>query len=200
MSRHAVSAALLACGVALSLASAPAFSDSADRSKPIHLEADRVSIDDARQVSTFTGHVRLTQGTLSITGDQLVVVQDKQGIERGTATGQPAAFRQKRDGADEYVEGFGDTIEYDVVADVVNIYGQARIKRGQDDVRGEHIVYYPRTQVFQVSGAAAASPSQERKVRVVIQPKPPGAASAAPPTEPLKIKPDVTLPQPGDKP
>jgi lipopolysaccharide export system protein LptA len=198
MSRRSLNPAALLwaawCGYA-----AVAHADSSDRYKPIHLEADRVSIDDMRQVSTFTGNVLLTQGTMSINGEQIVVTQNKQGLERGTATGQPAGFRQRREGSEEFVEGYGERIEYDVVADVVNIYGQAHIKRGQDEVRGEHIVYNPRTEVFQVSGALAVSPNRER-VRVVIQPRTNNAASAAPAAEPLSIKPDTALPPPEGKP
>src|SRR3990167_8526722 len=46
------------------------FAERADRDKPIHLEADQVLIDDAQQISTFTGNVKLTQGTMLIRGDK----------------------------------------------------------------------------------------------------------------------------------
>lgn len=168
----------------------------ADRDKPVHLEADHVSIDDARQVSVFTGRVLMTQGTLSINGDQIVATQGRRGFEHGTVTGQLAGFRQKREGMDEYVEGFGQRIEYDAVSGIMDIYGQAHVKRGPDDVRGDHITYNPRTEIFQVFGAPSPQPDTGR-VRVVIQPK---AASTVPPAEPLPIKPDTRLINPESKP
>src|SRR3989338_10745642 len=61
------------------------FAERADRDKPIHLEADQVLIDDAQQISTFTGNVKLTQGTMLIRGDKIVVTQDKEGFKHGTA-------------------------------------------------------------------------------------------------------------------
>ena len=85
----------------------------ADRDKPMHLEANQLSIDDAKQISVFEGKVKLTQGTMIINADKIVVVQDKEGFKHGTATGHPASFRQKRDGLNEYVEGYGERIEYD---------------------------------------------------------------------------------------
>jgi len=182
----------LLCGYA-----GAALAERADRNKPVHLEADQASIDDARQVSTFTGNVLLNQGTLSINGEQIVATQGKQGFEHGTATGQPAGFRQKREGLDEYVEGYGARIEYDAVSGIMNIYGQAHVKRGQDDVRGEHITYNPRTEVFQVVGTSLPSPDQGR-VRVVIQPK--TSSASAPAAEPLSIKPDTRLINPENKP
>src|SRR4030065_1755543 len=90
---------------------APAcFAERADRDKPLHLEADQVLIDDAQQTSTFIGNVKLTQGTMLIRGDKIVVVQDKDGFTHGTAYGNTASFRQKREGLDEYVEGYGERI------------------------------------------------------------------------------------------
>lgn len=173
------------------------YAESADRDKPIHLEADQVSIDDARQTSIFVGNVVLTQGTLVIRGDQIVVVQTKDGFKHGTATGRPASFRQKRDGVDEYVEGFGDRIEYDSRSEVMDIYGHARVRRGDDEVRGEHITYNSRKEIFQASSAPVTpSAEAERRVRVVIPPEGRSAASAAVPAEPLLIKPDTTLSQP----
>ncbi len=174
--------------------------ESGDRAKPIHLEADRVSIEDLQQRSTFTGNVVLTQGTRSIKGEQIVVKQSKQGIELGTATGHPAEFREKQDGAEDYVEGYGDRIEYDVVGQVINIYGRAHIRRGQDNVSGEHIFYNMRTEVFQASGAPPASAGRDGRVVVEIPPSTGAAASGPSATDSLKIKPATTLSQPKGKP
>jgi lipopolysaccharide export system protein LptA len=167
----------------------------ADRDKPVHLEADRVSIDDAKQVSTFEGKVLLSQGTLSIRGDKMVVVQDKNGFSHGTATGQLANFRQKRDGLDEYVEGFGERIEYDTQSETVDFYGQARMTRKLDEVRGDHISYNSKTEIFKVQstqGNQADSPTKGR-VRVILQPK---ATTNTAVKAPLPLTPSDSLPQP----
>lgn len=199
MSQRKIRNSLLLCAILCGYAGV-AVAERADREKPVRLEADRVSIDDARQISIFTGSVLMTQGTLSISGEQIIATQGSQGFEHGIATGQPAGFRQKREGLDEYVEGYGARIEYDAVSGIMDIYGQAHVKRGQDDVRGEHITYNPRTEIFQVYGAPSQSPSPDKgRVRVVIQPKASSAASAVPPAEPLSIKADTRLISPEKK-
>src|SRR5689334_570309 len=81
----------------------PAQAERADRTKPVNLEADRVTVDDAKQIATFDGNVILTQGTLVIRGDKMIVQQDADGFQRGTAFGNLASFRQKREGYDEYI-------------------------------------------------------------------------------------------------
>lgn len=169
-----------------------------DRNKPIHLESDSVIIDDAKKTSVFEGKVQLTQGTLLIQADRLVITQDKEGHEHYTATGKLASFRQKHEGSDEYIEGYGQRIEYDTRAETVDFYGKARVKRAQDDVQGDHIAYSTRTEIFQVSGGttSAEDPMQGR-VHAVIQPKTKeGAGDAARKGAPLTIQPSTTLSNP----
>lgn len=146
----------------------------ADRDKPIKMEADHVTVDDPNQTSTFEGNVRMQQGTLLIEAGKILIKQDKNGYNQITATGDPAHFRQKQDNSNVYAEGFGERIEYDSQAETANIYGQARVKREGDDVRGEHIIYSTRTGVFQVFGsnAQSAEKSDQGRVTIVIQPKP----------------------------
>jgi lipopolysaccharide export system protein LptA len=153
---------------------APAgFAEHDDRSKPINLEADQVLMDDAQQISTFTGNVRLSQGTLLIRGSKIVVMQDKDGFKHATAYGNTAEFRQKREGLNEYVEGYGKRIEYDTRAETLSLYEQARLKRNLDEVRGEQITYSAKTEIFQVnSGNPGSGNAPPQRVHAVMQPKP----------------------------
>jgi lipopolysaccharide export system protein LptA len=202
MKLHNTSRSLL-LGMALLVHAAAGQAELADRNKPVHIESDRVSIDDAHQVSVFSGNVVMTQGTLVIRGAQIVVTQDKNGFKHGTATGNLASFRQKREGLDEYVEGYGERIEYDTGSDIMEIFGHARVKRGLDDVRGEHITYNSKTEIFQVSsapGKQAAPSGKEPRVRAVIQPKDKQTPAQPQIKEPLSIQPDTTLIQPEKNP
>jgi lipopolysaccharide export system protein LptA len=182
----------------LALACNPCHAERADRDKPVHLEADHVSIDDAKQISVFEGKVLLTQGTMTIQGNKIVVVQDKNGFAHGTTSGEPASFRQKRDGVDEYVEGYGDRIEYDTKTEVVDFFGNARMVRNQDEVRGDHITYNSKTEIFQVQSAhnQPKDSSGSGRVRVTLQPK---AKVPPPASEPLPITPSDTLTKPNDQ-
>jgi len=178
----------------LLLLGAPAcYAERADRDKPTHLESDQVLIDDARQISTFTGNVQLTQGTMVIRGDKIVVVQDKDGFKHGTAYGKPASFRQKREGLDEYIEGYGERIEYDTRAETVDFYVQARIKREQDEVRGAYITYSAKTEIFQVESGESTPNAPPKRVRAVLQPKPKQGAAQQDAPDALRIRPSETL-------
>jgi lipopolysaccharide export system protein LptA len=169
------------------------FAERADRDEPMRLEADQVIMDDARQISTFTGNVRLSQGSLLIRGDKIIVVQDKNGNKHATAYGNTAEFRQKREGLDEYVEGYGGRIEYDTRTETLNFHEKARLKRNRDEVSGDHITYSAKTEIFQVNSSDANSGNgPPQRVRAVLQPKP--KKSTASPSTPgaLPITPSTT--------
>jgi lipopolysaccharide export system protein LptA len=158
----------------------PAQAERADRSKPINLESDRMRVDDVHKTSVFEGKVVMTQGTLTIRADKVTVRQDQEGYQYGSASGNPAAFRQKRDGANEYIEGEADRIEYNGKLDKVEFFNHARLKREPaDEVRGNYISYDSRTEYFTVTGGAgpAASGSPDARVHAVIQPRITGEAA-----------------------
>lgn len=179
--------------LAITLLAAPAFAERGDREKPINLEADTVTVDDLAQTSVYEGNVVLTQGTILLRAVKLVVKQDAEGFQHGTAYGSPASFRQKRDGVDEYVEGYGLRIEYDGKKDFVEFFEQARVKRNSDEVRGSYISYDSTTELMKVLGGgkeAASAANPQGRVRAVIQPKP---KTPPPPTPPLILQPAPTI-------
>lgn len=150
-----------------------AMAESADRDKPIELEADTVTVNDAKKTSTYTGRVILTQGTLIIRADKLIVREDKEGFQHSTSTGNPTTFKQKREGRNEYMEGAGQRIEYDGRMDKVQLYTRAWVKRGEDIVHGDYISYDANAEYAEVIGGAkseSGGPSSGR-VKAIIQPK-----------------------------
>jgi len=155
------------------LASTLALAEKADREKPIDIEADTLTSNEAKKTSTYTGNVILTQGTLAIHADKLVVREDSAGFQHSTSTGSPTTFRQKMEGKDEYIQGSGQRIEYDGHMDKVQLYVKAWVKRGQDMVQGEYIMYDANAEYAEVIGGpqAATASNPKGRVRAVIQPK-----------------------------
>lgn len=168
-----------------------AFAEKADNNKPMNIESDAMRYDDLKQTSVFSGRVVLTKGSIVIRGGVVAVRQDAQGYQFGVVTaesGQLAFFRQKREGVDEYIEGEGETIEYDGRADTVKFLKNAQMRRLRgatlaDEVTGSTILYNNGTDVFTVDGGVARGPTDKSRgrVRVVLTPKPQTDASPAPP-------------------
>jgi len=161
-----------------SLSSIEAMAERADRDKPIHLEADRATVEDinrkdATRVSVFTGNVILTQGTLRINADKMILKEDVSGFRYATAIGNLVKFRQKRDGVDEYIEGWSNRVEYDSKTDKIELFRNARLKRGEDEVNGDYISYNMTSEFFQVNSKneRSAAKNVDSRVRIIIQPK-----------------------------
>jgi lipopolysaccharide export system protein LptA len=166
----------IACG-----ASGAVLAEKADQSKPTQIEANRMSADDARRMTIFEGGVVLTRGTMRLTADRVVVRQDAEGFQFATATGKPARFRQRQDAKPPETEGLwmeGEAlrVEVDDRSGRVELYDNARVKRGGDEVTGNYILLDQRSDFFSVStgkdkDGKEPAPSGGR-VKAVIQPKP----------------------------
>jgi lipopolysaccharide export system protein LptA len=167
-----------------------AFAERADKDKPAIINADKSSGDDLNQTSIYTGDVVLTKGTIILRADQLTTRQDPEGYSYGTAIvtqpGKLAYFKQKREGVDEYIEGQAERIEYDEKSDTVKLFNRAIVKRlaagrDADEIRGDRIDYNSRTEIYnaQSNDAPTAGGKDNKRVRVVLQPKiKPGASDA----------------------
>ena len=170
----------------LALFGGAALAEKADRNKPMNIESDALRYDDLKQISVFTGSVVLTKGTILIRGARMEVKQDPEGFQYGVVFAEPgqlAFFRQKREGVDEYIEGEGETIEYDGRADTVKFIKRAQMRRLRgatlaDEVTGDIIRYDNATDVFTVDGGTARSGGSKGRVRALLTPKPSDSAPA----------------------
>jgi lipopolysaccharide export system protein LptA len=154
-----------------SLLATPSHAEKADRDKPLNVEADSVTLDDIKKVSVYAGNVILSQGTLMLRADRVQVTQNAAGLDKVSAAGSPVTFRQKLDDSEEFIEGFADRIEYNNVSSQLELIGQARLRRGADELRGAQISYNANTEFYKVTGQPNAQTPSGR-VRAVIRPKP----------------------------
>ena len=147
--------------------------EQADSTKPIEVEANRMSADDARRMNVFEGNVVVTRGTLNIRADRIVVRQDAEGNQYATATGNPVRFRQRQDAKPPekegvWMEGEAKRIELDEKSGKIELYEEARVNRGGDEVKGNYILVDQRSDFFTVTPGRG-----DGRVRATIQPKPP---------------------------
>jgi len=172
-------AALATVLITLLLAILPARAQDAqanNRDLPVNIDADKVTVDDRNKIHTFEGNVKLTQGTLTIKSEKLVVTQGADGFHTGVATGGSgglASFNQKRarDGADVY--GEAERIEYSSRSEKARLFNRAHVVSGGDKVSGPFIEYDAVTENYLVTNAASHSGSAPpaQQVHVTIQPK-----------------------------
>ena len=169
---------------------APAHAELADRTKPMHIEADSLRYDDIGKITNATGRVIATKGTLLLRADAVEVRQDAQGHNFMVASANPGNqvfMRQKREGLNEFYEGQANRAERNEKTLITTLIGKATLRRlvGNtlaDEVQGETIVYNEGTEVYNVTSGAAghAAPSgvPSGRVRATIAPRTSGATPA----------------------
>jgi lipopolysaccharide export system protein LptA len=180
-----------------------AHSEKADRSKPMVIEADKPgTMDLQRQVVVFNGNVAVSQGSMSLRAERIEVRESKTGDRFAAVIGEPgkpASYRQKRDTANEWIEGSAERIEFDTRSDTLKLSGQAivRFLRGTevtDEVSGESIVWNNTAGQVSVVGGAPSASNPSGRIRAVLAPRADTAASApAAMPESLPLKPSRTL-------
>ncbi len=168
----------LLLGGLLVLGASGAHAEKADRFQPLNFAADAARVEDKQRLNILSGNVEISKGSMVVRSDRVEVRQNADGTQTATAIGGPggrAYFRQKRDGADEFIEGEAERIVYDGKTEIVRFTGRALMRRLQgqsvnDQVTGPVIVYDNKTSVFQVEGSSDGAASSGR-VRGVITPR-----------------------------
>jgi len=168
----------VALAVAVSCATlafaAPAYAEKADREKPINFSGDTGDANLQSRGGMLAGHVIITQGTLEIRADRIVFRQNADNTLSATAYGNPVALRQKRDGVDEYYEGYAQRLEYDGSKELVELFDNALLRRGQDEIRSNYVSYNTATELFKAEGRPGSVPDPAgpgARVRGQFQPK-----------------------------
>lgn len=192
--------ALFATVLGLTLIAAPAArAERADRNQPMVVESDggskAATVDLTRRITTLSGHVVISQGTLQIRAEKVEIHEDSPGRFQATALGsaaQPATFHQKRDRVDEVIEAQALRVDYDGTNDRIRFSGDARmqvLRAGvvADEARAASIVYDQPTDTITFDGGAAPTPgAAPGRARLVFVPRAADAPASAPlpPTPP----------------
>lgn len=168
--------AALAVMAAATLAAPPAAAEAADKGKPINYSADSGDVNYQTKIGNLSGNVVITQGTMTIRADRIVFRQNPDNSVSATAHGNPLSFRQKRDGVDEYFEGFAQRAEYDGANEVLELFDRALLRRGADEIRSNYIYYNAKSEQFRAEGrpdapTAPADSGPGARVRGTFQPK-----------------------------
>ncbi|WP_049621653.1 lipopolysaccharide transport periplasmic protein LptA [Frateuria defendens] len=185
LSRRANASVLKAATLALGLLAAlPALAKQDDRNKPMNVENANSfnGFQKPNSISTLTGNVIITQGTLKLTGDLAKVYFDaEENISRIVVTGKPAHVQQLDD-SNNLMQGDAATLDYDNINGIAVLTGNAVVKQqGRGEAHGDKLTY--NTQTSEMTGSSGT----DGRVHMTFLPKnkqPAGAPAKPAPAQP----------------
>lgn len=153
--------------LALGLVPAAGWALSTDRNQPMSIEADRVELNDGKGVSVYHGNVKVTQGTLVLTGETMTVYNKGDKVEKVVMEGKPATYRQRPDNKDQDVRAKALRMEYYTNPEYIILLKQAEVEQEGDVLRSQRIEY----DVVKDKVNAGTDQPKDR-VHITIQPRP----------------------------
>ncbi len=170
------------CG--LCIFSANVYAELADKNKPLNFEADSASYNDSKQIYALSGNVVIIKGSLNMKTNQAYIKVTPDGYQQAIATGGPkqsngrAYVKQKREGLNEFIEAYGDKIEYNSQLSMLKLTGNAKIVRLDaenkvlDEIQAPQMLYNSADETYQAIGNdGGANKSSGGRVRATISPK-----------------------------
>lgn len=167
--------------MAMLVIAASAYAKTGDRNQPMFTKQDSVSGFNApNTVTTLTGHIVITQGTMKATGDlgKVYLDADTQ-VSRIVMTGKPAHIEQ-RDDQNILMTGEAPTLDYDNINGIAVLTPNAVVtKQGSGDAHADKITYDTNTTHFTGTGNVSMTYLPKQKPAEGV-PAPQGGTNAAP--------------------
>ncbi len=130
-------------------------------------EAHATGLDFENSKWDLKGDVRITVPDGKLAADAATVLFKNNTILNAVVHGAPATFEQVLKETKQLAKGRADTIQYDVQQSTVSLSGQAWLTDGQNEIRGETLVY----DIARQRVAANPGRSEPGGVHITINPK-----------------------------
>ena len=147
---------MLCIGLAGLLFSSHTIALDKDKSAPVTIDADTTSIDFRTGQRVLTGKVEVTQGTLNIKADKIVLIYKGDDIDTATAYGKPVKFKQLPEGHKEMVYGEGHKLKLEQAKDMITLTKNAKVTQGTNIITGKVIHYNMKTSKMTIKGQSSS--------------------------------------------
>ncbi|MDO5652098.1 MAG: lipopolysaccharide transport periplasmic protein LptA [Moraxella sp.] len=136
-----------------------------DANQPVRLLADRATYSERTGVTTYSGNVIITQGTLKINASDIVVnLSSDRSISSAVANGRPAKFEQIITQEKGLAKGQANKIDYNAVSGIVTLTGNAKLTQAGASFTGNTIRYSLK------AGDVEANAGGGQRVELVLPP------------------------------
>ena len=158
---------------ALTLFTPVASALTSDSKQPMLIESDDMIYDEVKGETVYTGNVKATQGSLEVTGEKMIINQQKGEPDQMIMFGKPARLKQTPDGGGPDNHGLGDRADYFPDSGILILNGNAMTWEGpspetsEHTVKSDHIEYDTKNSIYK----AGTPKSAKHRVHVRVLPK-----------------------------
>lgn len=155
------------CVIPLFISSQSSFALKDDANQPINIVSDNQSLDMDSSVVTFSDNVVITQGSILIKAQKVVITRppEKSGKKDTVeAFGNPVTIQQTLDNG-KLVKGKAKKIHYDLTKEFLTLTGEAELNQQDSNIRSQSITYDVKKQQLKANGSANS------RVKTVLIPK-----------------------------
>ena len=107
----------------------------------LFIEGDTAVFLEAENTIEYSGNVIASMDGMRITGDRVLVLMNDDGVKRITTNGEPAGFRQQKEGTNESTTARAKTIVFLPETSLLELSGAAALNQGGNEIRGDSIRY-----------------------------------------------------------
>jgi len=144
-----------------------------DSKQPMLIESDDMIYDEGKGETVYTGNVKATQGSLEVTGEKMIINQQKGESDQMIMFGKPARLKQTPDGGGPDNHGLGDRADYFPDSGILILNGNAMTWEGsapetsEHTVKSDHIEYDTKNSIYK----AGTPKTAKHRVHVRVLPK-----------------------------
>ncbi|WP_374220366.1 lipopolysaccharide transport periplasmic protein LptA [Psychrobacter sp. H8-1] len=136
-----------------------------DANQPIKLLADKATYSERTGVTSYSGNVIITQGTLRLTADDITVnLSQQRSINSAVATGRPATMQQIVTKEKGLAKGQANKIDYNAVTGIITLTGNAKLDQNGASFAGNVIRYSLK------AGDVEATAGGNQRVELILPP------------------------------
>ncbi len=157
---------LLTCLSSFLLASSPgvlAQAPTPDEEQPVHISANSLDAQEKKGISIYKGNVIVTQGSLTLKGDEIMVKHPNNQLQTVKSTGQPASFKRFSQTDQSWLKGKANLIEYDALNKTVLLVGNAQVEQP-----GQHLIKGPKLFYDMANQTLKAQSTEQEKGRISV--------------------------------
>lgn len=140
-----------------------------DSQQPISIQSDRASqkVLSEGEKTEYFGSVLMTQGSLKISGEHIVIMSKDRKVQSIVATGKPVHFEQQSDPNKAPMKAEADNLNYRLKNETIILTENARLDQGGNIVSGKRIEYNIASEQIKASGGNDDS----SRVKMILLPE-----------------------------